>query len=129
MQRGCRRPWLGSARNHATGLLCRERQELLSSNWAAKVEVFLDSAGPRTTRVDLSAINFGWGRIQKNHLIGQVGNLRNKIVVSASRAGKSGQARNDGDLSAELMRLAELRSRGALTEEEFAAAKARLLEL
>lgn len=50
------------------------------------------------------------------------------MAVSASRMAKSGKTGGDGDLSAELEKLADLRGRGVLTDEEFAAAKARLLE-
>ena len=114
---------------YATGLLCKEPQEVISFNWAATAEISLNEGSRKgATRVTISARNFAWGRIQKNHLAGQVGNLRNKMAVSASRMAKSGKAQGDGDLSAELERLADLHGRGILTDEEFATAKARLLD-
>jgi hypothetical protein len=43
------------------------------------------------------------------------------------QAPPSGGGANGGDLTADLTRLAEMKSQGLLTDEEFAAAKARLL--
>lgn len=108
-------------------LVCKEPQEVLSFNWAATAELSLSSVSSDKTRVSINASNFGWGRLQKNHLKGQVGNLRNKVAVAASKPDSSAPVQRNADLSSELEKLADLHARGLLSEEEFRVAKARLL--
>jgi hypothetical protein len=58
-----------------------------------------------------------------------VGALRNKIGVAAQDAtGDGNGGAGPGEISGELERLAGLHESGALTDEEFAQAKAQLLE-
>jgi multidrug resistance efflux pump len=63
---------------------------------------------------------------EKGHLRGQVGALKNKIGLAAQDIASS--AGGSGEISGELERLADLHKSGVLTAEEFAQAKAQLLE-
>ena len=98
-----------------------------SFTWAAKVEIAIRESGAGS-EVLLNGSITGMGPVQKGHLRGQVGALRNKIGLAAQDAGGDGQGgANGGEISGELERLAGLHQSGALTDEEFAQAKARLL--
>jgi hypothetical protein len=98
----------------------------VSFTWAAKVEIVVEEASSGS-EVLLSGSITGMGPVPKGHLRGQVGALRNKIDLAA-RESVSGETNGTGDISGELERLAGLYESGVLTDEEFAQAKARLLE-
>ena len=66
------------------------------------------------------------GEGNKNLLIGNSGNLSIPFVISPAPA-PAPAAASDGDVTDELTKLASLHSDGVLTDEEFAAAKAKLL--
>ena len=98
----------------------------LSFTWAAKVEILVEE-DPAGSEVLLNGSITGLGPVQKGHLRGQVGALRNKINLAASEAVPD-EGGSVGKISDELERLAGLHQSGSLTDEEFAQAKAQLLE-
>lgn len=100
-----------------------------SFTWAAKVEVLVKEDGD-CSQVWLNGSITGMGPVQKGHLRGQLGALKNKIDLAArdAKVDSGGTADDSGEISAELERLAGLHQSGVLTDEEFAQAKARLLQ-
>ncbi|MET0557359.1 MAG: SHOCT domain-containing protein [Solirubrobacterales bacterium] len=90
------------------------------------MEIVVEEA-PAGSQVLLSGSITGMGPVQKGHLRGQVGALRNKIELAA-RESVSNESNGAGEISSELERLAGLFESGVLTDEEFTQAKARLLE-
>jgi hypothetical protein len=95
--------------------------------WAAKVEVLIQQEGSGSN-VELNGSITGMGPIQKNHLKGQIGALKNNIGLAAEQHAASPAPRGSGgDISGELERLASLHEKGALSDEEFSQAKTRLL--
>lgn len=99
-----------------------------SFNWPAEIQLVVESEAPGVSTVYLDGKIFGLGPIQKSHLQGQMGNLRNRIELLASQRSSAGaSASGAGSLSGELQKLAALKQQGLLTEEEFQQAKARLL--
>ena len=101
---------------------------MTSFTWAAKVEVMIEEDGDGS-EVLLNGSITGMGPVQKGHLRGQLGALRNKIDLAAQDAAAAGSGGNGkAEISGELERLAGLLQSGVLTDEEFAQAKAQLLE-
>ena len=94
--------------------------------WSAKVEIELSAHGQDTTLIHIEGSFFGFGPVPSRHVKGQVGRLRNEIEVVAKRRVSPASGGASG-LSAELEKLSDLRQRGALTEEEYLKAKAKLL--
>ena len=102
--------------------------KVTSFTWAAKVEVMIEEDGDGS-EVLLNGSITGMGPVQKGHLRGQLGALRNKIDLAAQDVAAAGSGGNGkAEISGELERLAGLRQSGVLTDEEFAQAKAQLLE-
>lgn len=100
----------------------------LSFTWPAEVQLVVESDEPGVSTVYLDGKIFGLGPIQKGHLQGQMGNLRNRIeLLATQQAPAPGGRAGGGSLSEELEKLAALKKQGLLTEEEFQQAKARLL--
>ena len=96
---------------------------LNKGTWPAKVDIHLQSSGVRT-QIILEGSIFGFGPIQSDHLKGQMGRLRSLIERSADRVqSQTGVA----SLGVELERLASMKARGVLTEDEFEVAKKKLL--
>lgn len=96
----------------------------INFTWSAKVEILIEEDGS-VSAIQLNGSITGMGPIQKGHLKGQVGALKNKIGLAA---GATASENSRGDISAELERLADLQKSGALSAEEFAQAKAQVLE-
>ena len=112
----------------ATRLTCKEvTPQVTSFTWAAKVEILLSNDRPNETRVVLDSSIFGFGPIQSGHLKGQVGNLRNKIELAASKSNSPADAQPLGSLAFELEQLAQLHTEGKLSDEEFQAAKSKII--
>ena len=53
----------------------------ISFNWPAEVEIIIFSNGPSSTTIFLNGSIFGFGPIQKGHLQGQIGSLKNRIEI------------------------------------------------
>lgn len=115
-----------------TRIRCKEVAVASTSfNWPAEVELTLSSVSQSQTSVYLNGSVFGFGPIQKGHLQGQIGNIRNRIEIAIQertdeqqrRSGPTGES-----LGAELEKIASLHKQGILTDEEFQKAKQRLLE-
>lgn len=99
----------------------------VSFTWPAKIEILIHEQG-QACRLELNGSITGLGPVQKNHLKGQMGALRNNIQLALEqRPAPSGET-DSGALASELERLLALREKGALSDEEFAQAKARLLK-
>jgi hypothetical protein len=99
-----------------------------SFTWAAKIEVLVEEDDGGAALLLNGSIT-GMGPVQKGHLRGQVGALRNKIGLAAHDAAADGRTdQGPGEISGELERLAGLHRSGVLTDEEFAEAKRQLLE-
>ena len=113
----------------ASRIRCKEvAVSAMSFNWPAEVDIILSSIGPSQTTILLNGSVFGVGPIQKNHLLGQMGNLRNRIELANEDRHSKAPTVAAGSLSGELEKLAALRKNGILTDEEFTKAKQRLLE-
>lgn len=115
-----------------TRLRCKEvAVSGTSFNWPAEVELILSSLNQSQTSIYLNGSIFGFGPIQKGHLQGQLGNLRNRIEIAVQEKTDEQQRHigsTGGSLGAELEKLASLHKQGILTDEEFQMAKKRLLE-
>lgn len=94
--------------------------------WAAKVELLIEHSDLRTV-VQLNGSITGMGPVQKNHLKGQVGALKNNIGLAAEATASTPAEGGSDDVAGQLEQLASLHESGALSAEEFAQAKARLL--
>lgn len=99
--------------------------QAVNFTWSAKVEVLVEGDDAQS-QVSLNGSITGMGPVQKGHLKGQVGALKNKIDLAAQARPISTDAVSG--VSAELERLAELHEKGALSAEEFAEAKARVVK-
>ncbi len=89
--------------------------------WAVKLELAVETADSGSLLL-VKGSNFGFGPIQSNHVKGQVGNFMNRLQLALEQPTASGAG-----LSAELEKLSGLHQQGILTDDEFAAAKNRLL--
>lgn len=113
----------------STSLHCKELAvSAVSFNWPAEVEIVLSPVDESQTSILLKGAIFGFGPIQKSHLQGQMGNLRNRIELALKNWSEKAPHTPDRPLSSELEKLALLYKEGILTEEEFRKAKQRLLE-
>jgi hypothetical protein len=97
-----------------------------SFTWSAKIELLVEEDGAGSA-VSLNGSITGVGPIQKGHLRGQVGALKNKIEFAAADGAEGSQQPASTSMGEELERLGHLHSNGLLTDDEFAHAKARLL--
>ena len=104
----------------------------VSFNWPAEVEIIISSSSPSSATIFLNGSIFGFGPIQKGHLQGQIGNLRNRIEIAVQEALKHPSAEasinSPGSLAEELTKLSSLHKEGILTDEEFRKAKERLIK-
>lgn len=108
---------------------CKEvAPHVVSFTWPAEVDIVLSSTSQSQTAIDMHAKIFGFGPVQKGHLQGQLGNLRNRIELSIQQATKASHPIIGVSLAAELGKLAALHQQGILTIDEFDRAKQRLLE-
>ncbi len=91
-----------------------------------KIQIEEDDGGSLIT---MEGWGFGLGPIQKGHVKGQLGALKNRIVVATEAFEPPGQDQPDDEfgVSGELEKVATLHRSGVLTDEEFAHAKARIL--
>lgn len=112
-----------------TRIRCKEvAVSAMSFNWPAEVEIVLSSSGQSQTIVLLNGSVFGLGPIQKGHLQGQMGNLRNRIELARENQPSKAPVAASTSISAEIEKLAALCKDGILTEEEFHRAKQRLFD-
>jgi hypothetical protein len=107
-------------------LVCQEVQQF-NFVWAVTIEIVLERQPDSTTGVRLFGSNSGWGPWQKNHVRGQVGSIRNNIELTLTQPSIADPGPTPESLSKELDRLADLHSKGAITDEEFNQAKRKLL--
>ena len=113
--------------HHEWSLTCKEvSPSIIKFTWAAEVEVVLTRSTSLRTNVRLNGSIYGFGPVQSGHLKGQVGNLRNRIEVISSKKLEA-VAGQQGGISDEIAKLKQLHQDGALTDEEFRLAKAKLL--
>jgi hypothetical protein len=102
--------------------------QAISFTWSAKIEVLVEEDGDES-EIRLNGSITGMGPVQKGHLKGQVGALKNKIGLAAQDSHAVESPPEDADdVTGKLERLADLRENGVLSEEEFARAKAQILD-
>lgn len=113
----------------ADGLKCKEAglTNLSRSAWTATIDIAYVGRPDGATIISLRGSNFGFGPFQSSYVRGQVGNLRNRIELMATRRQEHVAAPAGGDLAAQLQQIADLHRSGVLTDVEFQEAKARLL--
>ena len=90
----------------------------------AKLELELQSSG-KETRIKVKASNFGVGPIQGGHVKAVLETFLSNVRLKINSDQK--QAVPGSDLASQLQKLAEMKAQGLLSDEEFAAAKAKLL--
>lgn len=113
---------------NASSLVCKEGSyHVTKVTWPITVEIVLSAESSDKTSILLQGSNFGFGPIQKNHLRGQLGSLRNKIELAVSKDRVATARSASASIASELEKLADLHARGLLTDDEFGAAKTRLL--
>lgn len=96
--------------------------------WPARIDVVIQTLGVDKCRVSLFGSITGAGPIQRNHLQGQMGRFLNQLSLLTDRHSQnSAPIDNDRSFSEEIARLKKMHDEGVLTDEEFSAAKARLL--
>lgn len=100
----------------------KELLDVSSTSWPVKVELLIEEEGLNSTRIQMNGSIWSWGPIPKRALRSDMDSLREMIKAVAEGGGLG-----SGALSNELERLAALRDKGILTEDEFSQAKARLL--
>ena len=91
----------------------------------AKLEVNLSASGAKTT-VAVNSSNFGLGPIQGGHVKGVAETFLSNVKFQLGKNQASAPSAGD-DLAGQLEKLAEMKAKGLLSDEEFAAAKAKLL--
>ncbi|MDB4623309.1 SHOCT domain-containing protein [bacterium] len=90
----------------------------------AKLEVELQSSG-NETRINVKASNLGIGPIQGGHVKGVLETFLSNVRLKINSDQQ--QALTGSDLASQLQKLAEMKAQGLLSDEEFSAAKAKLL--
>lgn len=120
---------LGQSKNR---IQCKEvAVSGISFNWPAEVEIIISSNSPSSSTILLNGSIFGFGPVQKGHLKGQIGNLKNRIEIKVDEeTNNSNTSNNKGSsesLSDEITKLAALHKKGILTDDEFQSAKKRLI--
>jgi hypothetical protein len=112
-----------------SSITCKE----VSPTWvsftnAAQIEVLWREMSPTTTEIELNGSILGFGPIQSGHLRGQMGNLQNRIHLFLNKTNVVPEIfMTKLSISEELERLADMRSRDIISDEEFRAAKAKIL--
>lgn len=105
---------------------------LTSYTGAVRIDIDIHERDTAECDLELRGSVMGVGPIQRNHLQGQMGRFLNELSLRIdSRTDEqqlsTGSRSDVQSLAEELERLAALRDSGALSAEEFVAAKARLL--
>ena len=91
----------------------------------AKLEVNLSITGAKTT-VELKSSNFGLGPVQGGHVRGVAETFLSNVKLQLAKIQAPAPSAGS-DLAGQLKKLAEMKAKGLLNEEESAAAKAKLL--
>ena len=109
----------------SSSITCKEvTSQATSFTFPVEVTISLSNAN-NEMKIILDGTIFGLGPIQSGHLKGQVGRLRNIIEVENSKAQPI--MTEQTSISDELTRLADMYSKGLLSEDEFKAAKAKII--
>jgi len=91
----------------------------------AKLEVSLSASGDKT-KIAVNSSNFGFGPMQGGHVKGVAETFLLNVKLQLGK-NQSSSPSTQSDLAGQLEKLAEMNAKGLLTDEEFAAAKAKLL--
>ena len=91
----------------------------------AKLEINLSASDAKTT-VSVKSSNFGLGPVQGGHAKGVAETFLSNVKLQLGKTQASAPSAGD-DLAGQLEKLAEMKAKGLLSDEEFAAAKAKLL--
>ncbi len=110
-------------------IVCKEKISLVTLvTWPAEINIVIEERDEEAY-VHFNGSIFGFGPIQKRHLIGQIGKLQNRIGVVIDQLGNPGErSPSQSSLSEELSKLAELQASGVLSDQEFQVVKTRLLQ-
>jgi hypothetical protein len=104
------------------------KQGMKLNNYAVKMDAILAPTGGGDTTVRVDGRIAGWGPIQKKALREALNSFQSEALASAPSRPEAGRAGQGAASQVEaLERLAELRDRGVLTDDEFAAQKQRIL--
>ena len=90
----------------------------------AKLVVELQPSG-KETRIQLKASNFGVGPIQGGHVKAMLETFMSNVRLKVNS--NQQQTLTGSDLTSQLQKLADMKAQGLLSDEEFTAAKAKLL--
>jgi hypothetical protein len=111
------------AQDAGSRFVAKEKGNLLSFANPAKLEINITPLQSGCT-LSISSSNFGVGPVQGGHVKGVAETFLSKIRLKLSETPQQPSIPN---LANELANLASLKDQGLLTEEEFTAAKAKLL--
>ena len=116
--------------DNTDSIICKEiASQATSFTWPAEVTINIIENGEKT-KIVLNGSIMGFGPIQSNHLRGQMGRTRNLIEnCSLQLKNQSATQNKTESLSNELERLADLHSKGILSDEEFKNAKNKLINM
>jgi Short C-terminal domain len=107
------------------GITCKQGNPSLAA-WPVTMRISLSQRTGEQTIVNLEKSCFGFGSIQSNYIMGQLGQFRNRIELRASQI-LADSNKSPNTLADEIQRLAELHKQGILSQREFEQAKTRLL--
>ena len=109
-----------------------EAPQFTSFTWPARIDLTVTALPDKETasRIDLAGSIAGLGPIQKNHLKGQMGRFLNALSLKVDTGNQPADETHPASegLADELARLAELRGQGIIDDDEFQAAKKKLLD-
>lgn len=110
-------------RDSINSIIGSEKANLFGFAWPAKIEVIV-SPSTGGCSISIKASNGGIGPIQSNHVKGVAETFASNLKLKLSAAQS---LPSDAGLAAQLEKLARLKQQGLLSEDEYAAAKAKLL--
>ena len=116
--------------DNSNKIVCKEVAiQWTSFNYPAEIAISLSDYKEKT-KIVLDGSIFGFGPIQSGHLQGQIGRIKNLIETCSTQSSNQNVTQNKTEnLSNELEKLAELHSKGILSDEEFKSAKNKLLNM
>ena len=118
--------WRVTERSEAEGRLVCDQATSWTQPGRVEIRLYAGPPGPPSTEVFMDGSMNGFGPLVSHLLKVEVGKLRSRLELMAVE-GTAQAAQTPGDFVSEVERLAQLRSQGFLTDEEFKQAKARLL--
>jgi hypothetical protein len=117
-------------KENTDSMVCKEvAAQSTSFTWPAEVTISI-FGNTEDTKIVLNGSIMGFGPVQSGHLKGQIGRIKNLIETCSLQINNQSTTQDKKDsLSGELERLAELHSKGILSDAEFKNAKSKLLNI